>query len=185
MDTEKLKDFIEEQLRVQIQKELLIKRAPRGYDGKFKYAANRGALNDRVYRGNLFKSTTVEIVEDLETQGRFILEVSFPGAPEWYWVQYGRKGKKQNPALKYPRLDTILLWTRNRKGFVGFRGANGPMDDRTTAFMVQRSIGELGVGGTDFIGQALIKTRNKLEKQVGEYAAAFFEELILKINRNV
>jgi hypothetical protein len=185
MDTDKLKDFIQDQLRVQIQSELLIKRAPRGYDGKVKYAGNRGALSDRVYRGTLFKSTKVEIVEDLETNGRFILEVSFPGAPEWYWVNYGRKGKRQNPALKYPPLNTILLWTKSRKGFTGFRGANGPMDDRTTAFLVQRSIGEYGTYKTDFIGQALIKTRNKLEKQVGDYAAAFFEELILKIKTDL
>lgn len=181
MELEKLKSFIEEQLRVQIQQELLIKRAPRGYDGKVKFAGQRGVLTDRVYKGTLFKSTTVQIVEDFETSNKFVLEVSFPGAPQWYWVNYGRKGKKQNPGLRYPPLRDILIWTRSRKGFVGFRGANGATDDENTAFLVQRSIGEYGTYKTDFIGQALIKTQRKLEKQVGEYAAAFFEDLIFKL----
>lgn len=180
MDEEKLKEFITEQLKVQIQKELLIKRAPRGYDGRVKPAGQRGALSDRVYRGNLFKSTTVEIVEDLD-QGGLVLEVSFPGAPEWYWVNYGRKGKKQNPALKYPPLQTILLWTRSRKGFVGFRGPDGQLDDQSTAYLVQRSIGEFGVGATNFLDEAIKKTQKKLETQVGEYAAAWFNNLLFKI----
>jgi hypothetical protein len=181
LEEEELKKFIEQQLRVQIQKELLIKRPSRGYDGRFKYSAQRGGVSDRYYTGNLFKSTTVEFVKDLD-EGGVEIAISFPNAPEWYWVNYGRRGKKQNPALKYPPLGVILQWTRRRRGFVDFKGGDGkPMDEKTQAFLIQRSIGEYGTWGTDFIAEAIKKTRRKLERDLGQYAANYFENQLFKI----
>lgn len=97
-------ELIAEILKDDIQSELLKIRPSRGFDGQRKPVSGKypTPLNNRVDTGRLYNSVTVDYVND--PQGQTRLRLSFPNAPEWRFVDQGRRGKKQNPALKYPPL---------------------------------------------------------------------------------
>ena len=180
MNEEQILAQIESTLKIAIQKELLVKRASRAFDGTVKPVSGKGATsyNNRLYTGKLFRSTTIEFEADEET-GELKLILSFPNAPEWSVVNSGRRGKQQNPAFKYPPLQTILTWVNNRSGVGSYRNADGSiMSKRSQAFLIQRSIGEYGIAPTNFISEAFKKTESKLRRDIGEYAAEFFRTLI-------
>jgi hypothetical protein len=180
MNEEQILAQIESTLKNAIQKELLVKRVSRGFDGTVKPVSGKGSpsYNNRLYTGKLFRSTTIEFETDEET-GELKLVLSFPNAPEWSVVNAGRRGKQQNPAFKYPPLQTILTWVNNRSGVGPYRNADGSiMSKKSQAFLIQRSIGEYGIAPTNFISEAFKKTESKLRRDIGEYAAEFFRTLI-------
>lgn len=176
MDEIAIQNLITQTIKVSLQKELLIRRASRAYDGSVKNPKNP-AYGNRVTTGNLFKSIDVKF-QVIEGQNPNIV-ISFPGAPEWYWVNYGRRGKQQNPSLKYPPLNVIRNWI-NVKGVFPFKDEEGRLVSKEQqAFMIRASIGEKGVFGTRFVNEAILKTEMKLRNQIGEWAA---EYLRTKIN---
>ena len=180
MNEEQILKAIQSTLVNAVQKELLIKRVSRGYDGQVKPVSGKAApsYNNRLYTGRLFRSTNVEFETDDET-GELKLVLSFPNAPEWMVVNAGRRGKRQNASLKYPKLETILTWVNTRSGVSSYRNADGSlMSKKSQAFLIQRSIGEYGIYPTRFVQEAFAKTEQKLRRDIGEYAAEFFRNLI-------
>lgn len=180
MNEEQILKAIQSTLTIAVQKELLVKRVSRGYDGTVKPVSGKSApsYNNRLYTGRLFRSTTVEFETDEET-GELKLVLSFPNAPEWIYVNAGRRGKQQNPSFKYPPLQTILTWVNNRSGVTTYRNPDGSiMSKKSQAFLIQRSIGEYGIYPTKFVQEAFAKTEQKLKRDLGEYAAEFFRNLI-------
>lgn len=177
---EQLLKVIQSTLVNAIQKELLIKRVSRAFDGTVKPVSGKSApsFNNRLYTGRLFRSTSVDF-ETNEENADLQLVLSFPNAPEWMVVNAGRRGKQQNQSFKYPPLSTILTWVNNRSGVSSYRNPDGSlMSKKSQAFLVQRSIGEYGVYPTNFVSQAFAKTKQKLFNDVGEYASQFFQDLI-------
>lgn len=180
MNEEQILKAIQSTLKIAVQKELLVKRASRGYDGTVKPVSGKAApaYNNRLYTGRLFRSTTVEF-ETNEELDELQLVLSFPNAPEWMVVNAGRRGKQQNPSFKYPPLQTILTWVNNRSGVTSYRNPDGSiMSKKSQAFLIQRSIGEYGIYPTRFVQEAFAKTEQKLRRDLGEYAAEYFRTLI-------
>lgn len=178
MNEEQILAAIQSTLKNAVQKELLVKRASRGYDGQVKPISGKKSPTyaNRINTGRLFRSVDVSFERDEET-GELDIVLAFPNAPEWVYVDQGRRGKRQG--AKYPPLRVILDWVNTRPGMGVWRNANGSlMDKRSQAFLVQRSIGEYGIYPTNFIDEALEKTFLKLRRDVGEYAATFFRNLI-------
>jgi len=178
MEDELIKASITNMLKTAIQAELLVQRPSRAYDGRPKPVnGGRASFSNRNYTGRLFNSVTVEFVE---IDGNPRLQVSFPDAPEWYWVNYGRKGKQQNPALKYPPLGAIDRWVVAKPGInLQVRDAQGRFIERKSlVYLIQRSIGQYGYFGIRFVDQALRKTERKLEEQFGEWAKEYFTNII-------
>lgn len=165
-----LGDVIEENIKLQ----LLKPRQSRGFDGRSK---TPGAVNNRVYTGRLLDATKVSWNRDSDGNVDMVLE--FPGAPEWQVVNQGRRGKKQSPTFKYPPLAIIATWSRTRSSIPQFRDKKGRFmsnDDR--AFLIQRSIGELGIAPTFFIQEAIKQSMDDISKTFGIYGRAFIEEII-------
>jgi hypothetical protein len=181
MNEEQILKGIQDTLVRSIQRELLIKRPSRAYDGTLKPVSGKASItySNRIYTGKLYRSTTVDFETNQET-GELQLVLSFPNAPEWIFVDQGRRGKQQNASLRYPPLRTILEWTRGR-GLPQFRDAQGRfMSNRDRAFLVQRSIGEYGIYPTKFVSEAFKKAEGIIQKEMGLYAAEFFRNLINK-----
>jgi len=167
-----LGDVIEQNIKT----ELLKPRQSRGYDGRPK---SPGAVNNRVYTGRLLDAATVSWERD--TDGNIKMVIEFPGAPEWQVVNSGRRGKKQSPTFKYPPLATIATWARTRtnNSIPQFRDKQGRFmsnDDR--AFLIQRSIGELGIAPTFFLDEAIKQSMDDISRDFGIYGRAFIEEVI-------
>jgi hypothetical protein len=178
MEEKDLQEFITQTLKIGIQQELLVRRASRAYDGTVKPVSKKypPSYGNRNTTGNLFKNINVQWIQPEGQDPK--IQVSFPNAPEWYWVNYGRRGKKQSSALKYPPLDVIKNWTK-LKGILPFTDENGEiMDEDTRAFLLQRSIGLYGVYGIDFINETLKKTEKKLQIQIGDWASEYFRNAI-------
>lgn len=161
-----------------IKAELLVMYPSRAYDGSFKPKGG-GATprSNRNYTGNLSKSVTVDFV-NVEDQLR--LQLSFPGAPEWFWVDEGRRGKQQDPSLKYPPLSSIDRWVVAKPGInLSVRDKQGKFIERKSlVYLIQRSIGLYGYYGIRFINKAVKLTELKLEREFGEYARVYFTNFI-------
>ena len=179
MDEEKLLNEITQILKTSIQNELKVKRPSRGYDGRLKPNSGRypTPFNNRVYTGNLLRSVTVGYELNEQTAALQIV-VSFPNAPEWLYVNDGRRGKQQGN-YKYPPLSKILTWTRRRTGVGLFKNPNGTiMTTESQAFLIQRSIGEYGIYPTNFVNEGFKKARDIILKDLGLFAQQYFETLI-------
>lgn len=173
-------DLIKELLEDDIKSELLKIRPSRGFDGQKKPINSRypTPLNNRVNTGRLYNSVTVDYVDD--PQGQTRLRLTFPNAPEWRFVDAGRRGKKQNPALKYPPLRTITEWSYQR-GLPQFRDEKGRfVSNRSRAFLIQRSIGEYGIFPTNFIQEGFKKSEERIVYYLGLYGRAILEDFIQK-----
>ena len=167
-----LGDVIEQNIKT----ELLKPRQSRGYDGKPK---SPGAVNNRVYTGRLLDAATVNWERD--DKGNIKMVIEFPGAREWQVVNSGRRGKKQSPTLQYPPLAIIATWARTRtnNSIPQFRDKQGRFmsnDDR--AFLIQRSIGELGIAPTFFLDNAIKQSLDDISRDFGIYGRTFIEEVI-------
>ena len=173
-------ELIAEILKDDIQSELLKIRPSRGFDGQRKPVSGKypTPLNNRVDTGRLYNSVTVDYVND--PQGQTRLRLSFPNAPEWRFVNDGRRGKKQNPALRYPPLRAITEWTY-RRGLSQFRDSRGRfITNQSRAFMVQRSIGEYGIYPTKFIDEGFKKAQERIVYYLGLYGRTILEDFIQK-----
>jgi hypothetical protein len=167
-----LGEIIEENIK----EELLKPRQSRGFDGRLK---SPGAVNNRVYSGNLLNATTVKFETDKDGSPKLVVE--FPGAPEWQVVNSGRRGKQQSPALKYPPLSVITTWARTRtnNSIPQFRDKKGRfMSNKDRAFLIQRSIGEKGIAPTFFLDKAIENSMDDIAREFGIYGQAFIEEII-------
>lgn len=178
-----IKNNITSLLTNAIKAELLISRPARAYNGQPKPVRGTGPTpySNRRYTGRLYNSVEVEFVE---VEGQIKLQVSFPDAPEWYWVNYGRQGKRDNPANKYPPLSAIDRWVVAKPGInLAVRDTQGRFIERKSlVYLIQRSIGEYGYFGIRFIDQAIRKTERKLQEDFGELVAAYFTNII---NENI
>lgn len=174
-------ELIAEIIKDDIQSELMKQRPSRAFDGRRKPVSGRypTPLNNRINTGRLYNSVNVDYVEDQQT-GNTRLRLTFPNAPEWRFVQYGRRGKQQNPAMKYPPLRTITEWTYQR-GLPQFRDSRGRfLSNQSRAFLIQRSIGEYGIFPTDFIGEGFKKSQERVIYYLGLYGRTILEDFIQK-----
>jgi len=172
---ELLKDILENSIKDQLTK----LRPSRGYNGARKpIGGGFGSTNNRIYTGKLYNSVTIEYIEDPKVGLR--IQLGFPGAPEWRFVDQGRRGKQQNPALKYPPLSIITTWTEGR-GLPQFRDRRGRfLSNEDRAFLVQRSIGEYGIFPTRFVEEGFNEAREKVVYYLGEYGKRLLEDFIEK-----
>ena len=160
-----------DEIKNNIQTELGKPRRSRAYDGTPKPVKGGyvGALSNRITTGTLFESVTVKPVE---TQKGFDIEVSFPGADYWKWVNFGRRGKQQSPTVKYPPLFAIENFIRE-KGLPQFRDKRGRfMSNRDRAFLIQRSIGEYGIYPTLFVNDGIQKSDEDVKFFLVDYGRA-------------
>lgn len=143
------------------------------YAGKPKSSSSRG---NSISSGRLLNSVTVNWCQTKD--GNVRMSVEFPGAPEWYWVNNGRRGKQQQSTLKYPPLSVISSWTRE-KPIPQWRDKRGRFisyEDRDR--LIQRSIGELGYRGTFFVDKGIQKSLQEIEVSFGIYGRTFIEEIL-------
>jgi len=172
-------DLICDIVKNDIQEQLLKVRRSRAWDGKAKpvnggYAGYVGALSQRKNTGLLYESVTVK---PLETEDGLAIDISFPGADYAYYVNYGRRGKKNSPTVKYPPLSAIENWI-SQKGLPQFRDRRGRfISNRQRAFMVQASIGEYGIAPTFFLQEGLKASDERIKYYLGEYGKRLFNEL--------
>jgi hypothetical protein len=173
-------ELISEILKDDIQSELMKQRPSRGFDGRRKPINGRypTPINNRVNTGRLYNSVTVDFVEDQQGQTR--LRLSFPNAPEWKFVDAGRRGTEQNEALRYPPLKKILEWSTQR-GINQYRDKQGKfVSNLQRAFMIRASIGKYGIYPTNFIQEGFKKSEERIVYYLGLYGKAILEDFIQK-----
>lgn len=168
---ELLKDILENSIKDQLTK----LRPSRAYDGRRKpVRGGFGSTNNRIYKGNLYNSVTVEYVEDPKRGLR--IQLSFPGAPEWRYVEYGRRPAKS--IFSYPPISVITEWS-NSRGLPQFRDQQGRfLSNEQRAFMVRASIGRDGIYPTKFIQEGFDEAREKIIYYLGEYGRRILEDFI-------
>lgn len=161
-----------------VKAELLVLYPSRAYDGSFKpKGGGASPRSNRNYTGRLSNSVTVDFVNVAD---QLRLQLSFPDAPEWLWVDEGRRGKQQDSSLKYPPLSSIDRWVVAKPGInLAVRDKQGKFIERKSlVYLIQRSIGLYGYFGIRFINKAIKKTEMILEKEFGEYARVYFTNFI-------
>jgi hypothetical protein len=177
-------DLISDLLKNDIQSELSKIRLSRAWNGEKKpvgggTAGYVGAISNRINTGTLYESVTVEPITD--PSGNILIVVSFPAAEDyWEYVNYGRRGKRDSPTVKYPPLSAIQNWIAQR-GLPQFRDRRGRfISNRDRAFLVQRSIGEYGIFPTLFLERGIEKSEERVESYLGEYGLKLFQEYVDK-----
>lgn len=168
-------ELISELLTNNIKSELSKLRPSRAFDGKKKPVNGGyfGAISNRIATGDLYESVDVSYDES----GQYV-RIVLTMAPEWKYVNNGRRGKQQSQAVKYPPLSAIENWAAI-KGVGQFRDKKGRfVSNDTRNFLLQRSIGEYGIFPTRFVEEGFNKTRDEIQFYLGEYGKAFLEELI-------
>lgn len=168
---ELLKDILENSIKDQLTK----LRPSRAYDGRRKPTSGGfGSTNNRIYKGNLYNSVTVEYVQDPERGLR--IQLGFPGAPEWRYVEYGRKPAKS--IFSYPPISVITTWS-NSRGLPQFTDREGnPVSDKQRAYMIRASIGRDGIYPTYFVEAGFREAREKVVYYLGEYGKRLLEDFI-------
>lgn len=175
-------DLICDIVKNDIQSQLTEIRASRAFDGKRKPIGGGyvGAISNRKNTGNLYNSVTVVPVQQENQLG---IEISFPSAEYWKWVNYGRRGKDTRIAgnsatVKYPPLSAIKAWIAE-KGLPQFRDKRGRfMTNKARAFLIQRSIGEYGIFPTLFLQKGLEASKDRVVYYLGEYGRTLIENII-------
>ena len=171
-------ELIAEILKDDIQSELMKQRPSRTYDGRRKPVSGKypTPMSNRLNTGRLYNSVTVDYVEDPKGQTR--LRLTFPNAPEWRYVQYGRK--PQASRTGYPPLRAITEWTYQR-GLSQFRDSRGRfMSNETRAVLIRNSIGKYGIYPTKFIDEGFNKARERIVYYLGLYGRTILEDFIQK-----
>ena len=177
MNDEELKGLISDLVKNSIQGELGKIRPSRGYDGRTKPISKSRppAINNRINTGLLYNSVNVYFESDLN-DGDLNMVVDFGTADYWYWVNYGRRGRLQG--AKYPRLDTILQWAKERQ-IPQFRDDRGRfMSNLERGFLLQRSIGEYGIYKTEFVQKGIDQVLDNVIYYLGEYSREFIIKLL-------
>ena len=171
-------DLLSDLLKNDIQEQLTKIRGSRAFNGQRKPIGGGyiGAISNRVNTGTLYNSVTVQPVE--LPNGDVSIQVTFPGADYWLWVNYGRRGKRDSSTVKYPPLSAIQNWIAE-KGLPQFRDKRGRfISNRARLFMIQRSIGEYGIFPTLFLQKGYEATQDRVVFYLGEYGKSLLEELI-------
>lgn len=177
MNDEELKDLISDLVKNSIQGELGKIRPSRGYDGRLKPVSKSRppAIANRINTGLLYNSVNVYFENDL-ADGDLNMVVDFGTADYWYWVNYGRKGRLQG--AKYPPLDKITEWARQRN-IPQFRDDRGRfMSNLERGFLLQRSIGEYGIYKTEFVEKGIDQVLDNVIYYLGEYSREFIIKLL-------
>jgi hypothetical protein len=173
-----IQKIITERLKGAIQAQLKVRYPSRAYDGSFKpKSGGASPLSDRIYTGKLYNSVDVQFIND---EDQVKLQLSFPDAPEWYWVNFGRRGKKQDASLKYPPLSSIDRWVVAKPGInLAVRDKQGRFIERKSlVYLIQRSIGEHGYYGIKFIDRAIENTAQQLQEEFGEWARIYLSKFL-------
>lgn len=166
---------IEDELTRAIKGELSQYYVSRAYDGTVKPIGsnNPSYVGPKIMNSNLINQVDVYFETDFET-GDPELVVDFGSADYWYYVNYGRKGKYQSPGNRYPPI-AVGVEIANK------RGAYPGLTLSQTAYLINRSIGEYGTYGINFIDQAWAKAQEKVVDRFGLYGALWIENQINKI----
>lgn len=162
-----------------LQEQLEIIRPSRGFSGERKPKNPKyfTAISNRVNTGLLYDS--IEVYYEMGEDGLEMV-IDFGTADYWKFVDGGRRGKKQDPTLKYPPLDSILRWSQQR-GIAQFRDEKGRfISNLERAYMLQRSVGEYGIFPTNFVQNGIDAVIGKVEFYFGEWAVNFLSELLLE-----
>jgi hypothetical protein len=172
-------ELISDLVKNDIQSEISKIRASRAWNGQRKpiNGGYVGALSNRMNTGTLYQSVTVE--PEYDSSNNIVgIGISFPGAQEyWEYVNYGRRGKRDSPTVKYPPLQVVMSWATQR-GLPQFRDKRGRfISNRERGFLLQRSIGEYGIFPTLFLEKGIEKTQDRVVYYLGEYGEALFNEL--------
>ena len=117
----------------------------------------------KTYRGTLSDSVRGEVVQDDlngDLKGVIVL------ADYYQFVDRGRKPGK------YPPLEMINDWVRGKSGT--FPG----LSVEQTSFLVRRSIAEKGIGGINFINNAIDNVIDRLVEEGEDELLERFEEFI-------
>ena len=170
-----------------IQLELERDRKSRAYDGTAKPIKGGyvGALSSRVTTGRLYNSVTVE---PTQTAKGYDIEVTFPGADYWKWVNFGRRGRNtdiigNSTTVKYPPLSAIEDWIAD-KGLPQFRDRRGRfISNKKRAFLIQRSIGEYGIFPTLFVNEGIQNAEGLVKFSLIDYGKALIKSTLDKTIR--
>lgn len=171
-------DLLSDLIKSDIQSQIGKIRPSRAFNGQRKPVGGGyvGAISNRKNTGNLYESVTVQPI--VLPDGRTTIEVSFPGAPYWEFVNYGRRGKQDSPTVKYPPLSAIQTWI-SQKGLPQFRDRRGRfISNRDRLFLIQRSIGEYGIFPTMFVQEGYKMTEDRVVYYLGEYGKYLLTELL-------
>lgn len=171
-------DLISDLIKNDIQSQLGQVRASRAFNGQRKPIGGGyvGALSQRKTTGLLYESVTV--TPTTLPDGSVTISVTFPGADYWRWVNYGRRGKRDSPTVKYPPIDAIENWIAE-KGLPQFRDRRGRfISNKKRLFLIQRSIGEYGIFPTLFVEKGVEETLDRVEFYLGEYGKELLTQLI-------
>jgi len=150
----------------------------KGYDGQLKPVSGKypNPSSNRRNTSRLYKSVNVYYKETPE--GNLQMVVDFGAAYYWQWVDQGRRGKKQNKALKYPPLEEIMVWALQR-GIPQFRDERGRfMTNLQRGFMIQKSIGYYGIYKTEFVQNGIESVFPQVTEELGQWAVDFLTELM-------
>jgi len=161
-----------------IQKQLDVSYSSKGYDGQLKPVSGKypNPSSNRRNTSRLYKSVNVYYKETPE--GNLQMVVDFGAAYYWQWVDQGRRGKKQNKALKYPPLEEIMVWALQR-GIPQFRDERGRfMTNLQRGFMIQKSIGYYGIYKTEFVQNGIKSVFPQVTEELGQWAVDFLTELM-------
>lgn len=168
-----MRDLIENDIKAQLAKPLL----SRAYDGRTKpVSKSKSPSFRRDWGKNLSAALEVNVVT--LPDGAVTIAVTMPNY--WVYVNYGRRGKQQNAAVKYPPLGAISEWITT-KGLPQFRDSRGRfISNNQRLFLVQRSIGEYGIFPTLFLQKAQEETEERIVFYLGEYGRTLLQELLEK-----
>lgn len=188
MEPEQLKFEIQTLLKNAIQEQLARTYPSKTYSGVPKPVS--GGYTNVPKPKNLTRvlsnSVNVKFESDLD-DGIVYLVVDFGSADYWYIVDMGRKpgqrfiktkAKKDGSTYSYPSftkfppLSTIRQWVQQRPALTG----NLSIDART--YLAARSIAEFGIGGINFIDNAIKETEIQLLDRLGDYALAYLNQIL-------
>lgn len=167
---DEIQNTISELLKGAIQKQLLIPRQSRSYDGTPKPVNQNYSSpqpSPKVVTSQLYNSVDVYFQTGFE-EGEPQLVVDFQGANYWSVVNYGRK-----PSLRYPNIQDIRDWVESKPA-LNYPGLS--IDQRT--FLVARSIKEQGIFGINFIQSAYQEIQNDLLDLLGQYGQEYLNNVI-------
>jgi len=150
--------------------QLKVPRQPRTYSGR-KKPVNGGttySATPPIASGNLIENIDVFWRENQAGDPELIVEMPY----YWVWVNDGRKPGR------YPPLGVIDRWSV-QKGLSGIRDEKGRFIPRKTLnFLRARSIAKYGFRGTFFVDKAIKQIETKVQKEFGDGALAYVQELL-------
>lgn len=117
--------------------------------------------------GRLYKEIDVKFQQNSQTGiPELLLEMPIEGV----FVNEGRRPGR------YPPTGPIDKWVVQKQSIKAIRDAKGRFIPRKTlVFLIRRSIGRYGFGGTDFITKGFDAVQKEILDKYGDYVAAFVQ----------